>query len=85
MFREQLMNAGDAAVEREAPLVAERDREAGMNEALPEVGIVDDVPDRTFARDVRHHPVQPQPVAGLLPIFRHGLAARADIPAVRRQ
>ena len=30
MFREQLMNAGDAAVEREAPLVAERDRERLM-------------------------------------------------------
>ena len=85
MLREELMSSGDPSVERERPLVADGNREPRVNETLPVVRVVDDVPDRTFARDVRHHPVQPQPVAGLLPIFRHGLAARADIPSVRRQ
>ena len=40
VFGEQLMDAWNSAVEREAPLVAERDREPGVNKTFPIIDVL---------------------------------------------
>ena len=85
MFRKELMNAGDAPVERERAFVADSHGEAGMNKTFPKVRIKYDVPDSPFLRYARHHPVEAQAVAWLFAVFRHRFRARTDISAVARQ
>ena len=85
VFGQKLMNSGDASVKCEGAFVADSHGEAGVNKALPEVRIIDDVPDSPFLRDGWHHPVEAQTVARLFPVFRHWLRACTDISTVTRQ
>ena len=85
VFGEQLVDAGNTPVERKTPLVAELNRETGVNKTLPVVGVVNHMPDCPLSGDIRHHPVESETIARLLAVFRHGLGTRADISAVGRQ
>ena len=73
VFRQKLVNSGDTTIERERSLVADGNGEARVNEALPIVRVINDVPDSPLLGYARHHPVKAQAVARLFPIFRHRL------------
>ncbi|MPM18993.1 hypothetical protein SDC9_65411 [bioreactor metagenome] len=71
VFGQQLVDTGDAPVKRQCPLVAKRYGKPGVDETFPEVRIVNHVPDRPLPGDIRHHPVEAEPIARLFPVLGH--------------
>ena len=74
-----------AAPQGEAGAVAHRGEPTGGHKALPEVGVIDDMPGGAFAGDGGHHPVLPDAFAGLAAAFAHGLRGGTDVLAVARK
>jgi hypothetical protein len=55
-----------------------------MDECFPEVGVVDNVPDRSLAMHVRNTPIVANSVTGLSLIFRKRLTGRSHESPVAR-
>ena len=78
MFGEQSMWLGIVAEQRQAPTIAHRHSQAGMDERLPVVRVVDDVANGPLALDVRHPPVVSDAIARLPLVLGERLARRTD-------
>lgn len=75
LLRQEPVRPGIPPEERETAPIAHRDRQPGMDEALPEVRVEHRVPGRALSLDVRDAPVEPQAVAAprALPSERLGV------------
>ena len=80
---EEPVRLGPVAEEREASLVAHGDAEAGVDERLPVVGVVDDVAHSPAAGDARDAPVVADAVAALSASPRASVRAMEDHVVVR--
>ena len=85
MLREEEVVGGASPEESQGPTVARRGKKPRRHKRLPEVGVVHDVADRPLTPDVRHTPVEADPVADCLLVLAHRLGTSADVLAVRRR
>ncbi len=82
VLSEEPMTIRIIAEQRETSAVAHGHRQPRVDEALPVVGVEDNVPDGPFALHVGDPPVVADSITGAPLVFAEGLARCADEPSV---